>query len=106
MDSVLPFLHIIERLKNLPLAGWVLKGVQGPESVSDHMGRMAIICMLLPKVWCCIWSNTNLATLTLLQDNSFDQNKCIRMALIHDIGEAIIGDITPHEGVSKSIRPN
>jgi 5'-deoxynucleotidase YfbR-like HD superfamily hydrolase len=33
MDSVLPFLHIIERLKNLPRSGWVLKGVQGPESV-------------------------------------------------------------------------
>lgn len=83
MDSVLPFLHIIECLKNLPRSGWVLRGVQGPESVSGHMWRMAIICMLLPK------------------SDSFDQNKCIRMALIHDIGEAIIGDITPHDGVSK-----
>jgi 5'-deoxynucleotidase YfbR-like HD superfamily hydrolase len=38
----------------------------------------------------------------LAQDDSFDQNKCVRMALIHDIGEAIIGDITPSDGVSKS----
>lgn len=83
MGSVLPFLHIIERLKNLPRSGWVLRGVPGPESVSDHMWRMAIICMLLPK------------------NDSFDRNKCIRMALIHDIGEAIIGDITPSDGVSK-----
>jgi hypothetical protein len=41
------------------------------------------------------------ATLMLAQDDSFDQNKCVRMALIHDIGEAIIGDITPSDGVSK-----
>lgn len=45
------------------------------------------------------------ATLTLVQDNSFDQNKCVRMALIHDIGEAIIGDITPSDGISKGIWP-
>lgn len=25
---------------------------------------------------------------------------CVRMALVHDIGEAIVGDITPHCGVS------
>ena len=50
MKSVLPFLHIIERLKHTPRAGWVKRGVPGPESVSDHMWRMAIICMLLPKV--------------------------------------------------------
>ena len=54
MDSCLPFLHIIERLKNTPRAGWVKRGVEGPESVSDHMWRMAIICLLLPKVRCLI----------------------------------------------------
>jgi 5'-deoxynucleotidase YfbR-like HD superfamily hydrolase len=46
---------------------------------------------------------TNVATLTVVQDNSFDQNKCVRMALIHDIGEAIIGDIAPSDGISKGI---
>jgi 5'-deoxynucleotidase YfbR-like HD superfamily hydrolase len=48
---------------------------------------------------------TEVATLTLVQDESFDQNKCVRMALIHDIGEAIIGDITPSDGVSKGMWP-
>ena len=43
----------------------------------------------------------NIVALTLDQDDSFDQNKCVRMALVHDIGEAIIGDITPADGVSK-----
>jgi 5'-deoxynucleotidase YfbR-like HD superfamily hydrolase len=51
MNTCLPFLHTIERLKNIPRAGWVRKGVRDPESVSDHMYRMAVICMLLPKVW-------------------------------------------------------
>jgi 5'-deoxynucleotidase YfbR-like HD superfamily hydrolase len=40
---------------------------------------------------------------TLAQDDSFDQNKCVRMALVHDMGEAIIGDITPADGVSEGM---
>lgn len=50
MNSCLPFLHLVERLKNTPRAGWGKRGIQNPESVGDHMYRMAVICMLLPKV--------------------------------------------------------
>jgi putative hydrolase of HD superfamily len=30
----------------------------------------------------------------------YDQNKCIKMALVHDLAESTVGDITPHCGVS------
>ena len=30
-----------------------------------------------------------------------DTDKCIKMALVHDIAESIVGDITPHCGISK-----
>ncbi len=29
-----------------------------------------------------------------------DSNKCLKMALVHDLAEAQVGDITPHCGVS------
>jgi putative hydrolase of HD superfamily len=32
----------------------------------------------------------------------YDASKCVKMALMHDIAEAIVGDITPHDGVSKA----
>lgn len=32
---------------------------------------------------------------------SFVLYRCIRMALVHDLAESIVGDITPHNGVSK-----
>ena len=57
MDSCLPFLHLVERLKNTPRAGWGKRGIQNPESVGDHMYRMAVICMLLPKVFYALWFN-------------------------------------------------
>ncbi|KAK2078527.1 hypothetical protein QBZ16_003367 [Prototheca wickerhamii] len=36
----------------------------------------------------------------LLQGTSYDSNKCIRLAIVHDIAESIVGDITPVCGVS------
>lgn len=31
---------------------------------------------------------------------NFDTNRCIRMALVHDLAEATVGDITPYCGVT------
>ncbi len=36
-----------------------------------------------------------------LDKNALDVGKCIKMALVHDMGESIVGDITPHCGVSE-----
>lgn len=55
------------------------------ESISDHMYRMAMISMLTPPA---------LAA-------KLDVSKCTKMCLIHDMAEAIVGDITPVDGVSK-----
>jgi len=30
--------------------------------------------------------------------------RCIRMSLVHDMGESIIGDITPHCGVAENTK--
>ena len=39
-----------------------------------------------------------IAALTMALRNSpkFDQRRCLEMALIHDIGEGLVGDFTPH----------
>ena len=33
-------------------------------------------------------------------DCGVDSNRCIRMAIVHDVAESIVGDITPHCKVS------
>ncbi|KAF1363472.1 cytidylate kinase [Lizonia empirigonia] len=77
------FLELIERLKETTRKGWVLRGVPHPESVSDHMYRMAIMCLMAPDV------------------DADTRTRAVNMALIHDMGEALIGDITPSDGVTK-----
>jgi putative hydrolases of HD superfamily len=83
--SPLPFLHILSRLKRTKREGWRRMGIPDGESVSDHMYRMAIMTMFAPP---------SLSA-------KLDMDRCMRMALIHDMAELLVGDITPRDGVPK-----
>lgn len=37
----------------------------------------------------------------LVTDPSIDKNRLMKICLVHDLAESIVGDITPHAGVSK-----
>ncbi|CAI6007713.1 unnamed protein product [Closterium sp. NIES-65] len=67
----------------LKRTGWVKRGVQGAESIGDHMHRMALMAFVLAGV------------------EGIDRERCIKMAIVHDVAEAIAGDITPSCGVGK-----
>ncbi|KAF2763076.1 hypothetical protein EJ05DRAFT_495917 [Pseudovirgaria hyperparasitica] len=84
-DSPIPFFHILERLKTTKRAGWRRFGLEDAESISDHMYRMSILTMLAPPS---LSSRVNIP-------------HCTRMALVHDMAEALVGDITPVDGISK-----
>ncbi|EMC93322.1 hypothetical protein BAUCODRAFT_125194 [Baudoinia panamericana UAMH 10762] len=84
-STPLPFFHLIERLKTTKREGWRRFGINYGESISDHMYRMAIITMLCPPALA----------------SRLDISRCTRMALIHDMAETLVGDITPVDGVSK-----
>lgn len=85
-QSPLSFFHMLERLKTTKREGWRRFGIERGESISDHMYRMSIISMFAPP---------SLAA-------RVDLNKCMKMCLIHDMAELLVGDITPVDGVVKS----
>ncbi|KYO18959.1 5'-deoxynucleotidase HDDC2 [Alligator mississippiensis] len=80
--GLLPFLRLVGQLKRVPRTGWVYRNVEKPESVSDHMYRMAVMA---------------LAT----EDKKLNKDRCIRLALVHDMAECIVGDIAPADNISK-----
>ncbi|XP_024402120.1 5'-deoxynucleotidase hdd1 [Physcomitrium patens] len=81
--SAIQFLTLIQRLKTTKRTGWVNHGVKDSESIADHMYRMAVMAIIsgdLPGV---------------------NKDRCVKMAVVHDIAEAIVGDITPNDNVPK-----
>ena len=79
------FFHFLERLKTTKREGWRRFGINHGESIADHMYRMAIMTLVAPP------------SLT----SRLDIPKCTQMALIHDMAEALVGDITPRDNVLK-----
>ncbi|GCB71303.1 5'-deoxynucleotidase HDDC2 isoform X2 [Scyliorhinus torazame] len=82
VKNLLQFMHCMGQLKRVPRTGWVYRNVEGPESVSDHMYRMAVMALLT-------------------EDQKLNKDRCIKLALVHDMAECIVGDIIPADNISK-----
>jgi 5'-deoxynucleotidase YfbR-like HD superfamily hydrolase len=82
--SLLKFFMRSGRLKAEMRRGWVKKlGMARPESVADHSYRTALI------------------TLIFSDSLGLDTGKALRLALLHDLPEAIVGDAMPEERSGK-----
>ena len=65
-------------LKNVKRTGWLRAGVNDAESVAAHSWGMSILAMhFCPP--------------------SLDKAKVLEMAIIHDLPEVIVGDLTPED---------
>jgi len=71
-------------LKQLYRKGWLHQGVPESrcESVADHSYGTAMLCMLL-----------------LDHHAELDAEKTLKLALLHDLGECYVGDITPYDNI-------
>ncbi len=63
------------KLKRIKRTGWTYISIKNPESVADHSYR------------------TSLMTFLLGEKLGFDENKMIKLALLHDLVEAETGDL-------------
>ncbi len=87
-DAVLDFLLIAGLLKTNKRTGWLLRGIENPESIADHQYRMALAASV---AWPA--SDANSA--------SAGGSSPILVALVHDIAEALVGDFAPSDNISK-----
>ena len=89
-NDLLSFYMKYNHLKNIYRQGWLkvrigLEHKDKCESVADHSFSVALLA------------------LTIIEKNklNLDAFKCIKMALIHELGEIYAGDFTPFDNISK-----
>jgi putative hydrolase of HD superfamily len=76
-DQLIRFVSRAERLESFPRSGWIACGVDQPESVAAHVHGVALIAM---------WIGDHV-------DDDVDTERLLRIALLHDIGEALMTDL-------------
>ena len=83
------FFHWLGNCKTTKRTGWLIEDIPGPESIADHMYRMAVILL-------CIGQGGHPSTFP-----KYDISKAIQLALVHDMGECMVGDIPPRSCLTK-----
>lgn len=75
--KILELFRVIHPLDRIPRAGYVLRGVTEPESVSAHSHFMSVLAVLFLEQYPAVW----------------DGAKVLAMAAVHDLPEARLMDI-------------
>lgn len=76
-DRIVALFESIHHLDRIPRAGYVVRGVPHPESVSAHSHFVSILTVLFLEQF----------------PDDYDREKAIVMAIIHDLSEAKLMDI-------------
>lgn len=83
---VIDFATAAGRLKLTLRSGWVQHGVPGAESVADHSHRVAVLA------------------LAGAASEGLDGALAAAIAVVHDLAEASVGDITPRDRVPSAMK--
>jgi putative hydrolase of HD superfamily len=76
-SPLLGALLALQPLHDLPRTGWILRGIDDPESVGDHVLSTAFVVLALaPRV-----------------DPPLNLERALALALVHDVPEALTGDL-------------
>jgi len=82
MKDLIDFFINIGKLKEMKRRGWVINRIKNPESIANHIFRMAIMTWILAK-----------------KKGGLNIERILKMALIHDLCEIYTGDTTPYDSV-------
>lgn len=77
-QTALNLCTILGKIKDLKRTGWLRRGIIGPESDADHMFSTAFLALMFTPT-------------------ELNKEKCLELALCHDLQEIYSGDFVPGE---------
>lgn len=90
VDPIIELYFELNHLKQLFRQGWLIRGIPEDkcESVADHLFGVSILILFFAQQYF----------------PDLDLTKLLKMALIHELGEIYIGDITPSDHIPKQVK--
>lgn len=82
VKNVLEFIKLVHVLKHTRRTGWEYCNVPNSERIAGHMYSMGMMTFLIDD------------------KSNLDRLKCLQLAVVHDLAECIVGDLTPRDNVS------
>jgi len=76
--DIIKFFEATNVLKRLPRTGWLLKGINEPESIAAHSFSTILLALIIG-----------------IGRKNIDLQKLLMMSILHDLGESYLGDLTP-----------
>ncbi len=78
--KIIRFANMVGKSKQILRSGWVREKIKNPESVAEHSFRLSVLSMVLGD------------------QLGVDREKLTEMAILHDLGEVITGDLVWSRG--------
>jgi len=74
LEEIVKMFYEVGILKRIPRSGWFLVGIKNPETIAEHSFRSALIGYFLARL------------------EKADEDKVVKMCLLHDLAEGRVGD--------------
>ena len=81
-NNFIDFQILLGKLKHLERSGPKMYGIENCETVADHSYRTALMVLFLERN---------------MQQQGLNNAEIVKIALVHDVGEAVIGDVVPEK---------
>lgn len=75
IKKILKFFISTAKSKRIVRTGWKMKKIKNPESVAEHSFQLSVMAMIFADQF------------------NLDKEKLIKMAILHDLGEVVTGDV-------------
>src|SRR4030042_495193 len=92
--DLMKFFELAMNLKNVERTGWKERGVKNPETSADHSYMVALMVLIFGR-------KASGDAFNHTSKRKLDMEKALKLAVVHDLPEAIVGDIITKENWEK-----
>lgn len=85
LENILDFIIKVGELKKISRKGWVLRGIENPETIANHIFILTLMCWIFGQ-----------------KEKGVNLEKLLKMTLCYELPKILLGDTTPYDKILKN----